>query len=482
MATYTPKTRPYQHQIDALRKSAGRDSFAYFMEMGTGKSKTIIDDAGRAFVSGRISRLLIFANKGSYANWVNYEIPAHMPDDIQRAVYIWTGKDGQWEREKRSQVLRRDLTGVFQVLVMNIEGMGASDRARDLAMEFVTGGPAMVVVDESTTIKNHEAVRTKYMALLGREAVMRRIATGSPITKDPLDLWGQFMFLGGDLLGHRSYWSFRARYAVLEQKRIGRRTIQVPVAFRYLNELEETVGRHSHRVLKEDCLDLPAKIYSFREVEMTPEQVRLYEQMRRVAVAQIDDGQMTATIAMTQIMRMQQILCGWVTDDDTKRVSDIPSNRARIMLETIEESPEASVIIWCAYRRDVGIVVRELTNMYGPESVVQYHGGTGDVDRAEAVRRFQEGSARFFVGTPPTAGRGITLTRGTLAIYYSNDYNLEYRLQSEDRCHRIGQREHVNYVDLVTRGSVDERIVNALRKKIDVASLVMGDGARSWLV
>lgn len=484
MAAYTPKTRPFAHQIEYLRKSAGRSSFAAFMEMGTGKTKCLIDDFCRAHAGGLINRVLVFANKGAYANWVHYEIPAHMPDEVPRAVYLWTGSESQEHVRMREQVLRTDTPHVLQVLVMNIEGMGASERARSLAKRFVTGGRTMIVVDESTTIKNHEAIRTKFVAQLGQHAVMRRIATGSPVTRDPLDLWGQFMFLGEGLLQQRTYWSFRARYAVLQEKRIGRRTIQVPVAFRYLDELEQIVSQHSHRVLKEACLDLPEKVYVWREVEMTDAQRRMYEEMRRRSITMLQEGGeevMSATIAMTQIMRMQQILCGHFRDDDTGTITAIPNNRVQALLDLAEESPDASTIVWCAYRADVAAVAAALCDAHGPGSVVEYHGGTSPADRSAAVAAFQEGRARFFVSTQATGGRGITLTRATLVVYYSNDHDLEHRIQSEDRAHRIGQTRHVTYADLVVRGTVDERITAALRKKIDIASLVMGDGAREWL-
>jgi SNF2 family DNA or RNA helicase len=481
MSTYTPKTRPYQHQIDALRKSAGRESFAYFMEMGTGKTKTAIDDMGRAFVSGRIDCVLITANKGSYANWVNYELPAHMPDHLPRCSYIWTGGSSQRDREWQTELLRRDVSGVLRILVINIEAIGASQRARDFAERFVASGRCAIFVDESTLIKNHEAVRTKFLAKLGQRAVMRRIMTGSPIVKDPLDLWGQFMFLGGDLLKQRSYYGFRSRYAVLQEMRIGKRTIQKPVSFRNLDELEQLVLEHSHRVLKEDCLDLPPKVYEFRDVEMTPEQRRMYEDMRKLAFAEYESNTMTATTAMVQIGRMQQMLSGWMTDDDTKTVSEVPSNRVRVLEDLVEESAE-SAIVWCAYRYDVRLVAAALRKTYGPESVVEYHGGIDTEGRADAVSAFQSGRARFFVSTPATGGRGITLTRAGLVVYYSNSYDLEMRLQSEDRAHRIGQTKSVTYVDLRVPGTVDDKIVQALRKKIDVASVVMGDGAREWLV
>lgn len=480
--TYTAKTRPFTHQIEALRKSRERKSFAYFMEMGTGKSKTLIDDIGRAFCAGEIDCVIIFANKGSYANWHDYEIPIHLPDDIPRAIYIWRGDNNARDREFQ-EIICTHIPGVLRFVVMNIEAVGASDRGREFAIRFTGSGRVCITVDESTLIKNHDAVRTKFLIKLGgtNTVIMKRILTGTPITKDPLDLWGQFLFLGKDLLGFNNFYSFRARYAILQEMRIGRRTIVKPVAFQNLDELEAKVLQYSFRVLKEDCLDLPEKIYTFRDVEMTEAQKKFYDDMKFRAVTDMGDINMTATTAMVKIGRLQQILSGWITDDDTKMVITIPSNRVQAVIALVEESVE-SVIIWCAYRMDVKLVSERLREEYPDDIVSEYHGGIDGADREIAVRKFQNGESRFFVSTAATGGRGITLTKAGLVIYYSNSFDLEMRLQSEDRAHRIGQTKKVQYVDLRVKNTVDAKIVAALRKKIDIASSVMGDGLKEWLV
>jgi SNF2 family DNA or RNA helicase len=407
---------------------------------------------------------------------------------------MWDGRDTQATRTGERRLLAcRDL----RILVINIEALATSERAKTLAYRFLaTSRRRMIVVDESTLIKNWEAGRTGTLCRLGTVAEYRRIASGNPTPNSPLDLWGQFMFLGrgrADALGYSSFYGFRARYAVLAEQQTfhwvrGReglerrqRTIKVPVAYRNLEELQSIVSRHSYRVRKEECLDLPPKIYEMREVELTVEQRRIYEDLRKVAVAQLEGGgEVTASMVIGQLSKMHQVLCGSVIDDEGVE-REIKNNRMPQLLEVLEESG-AQTIVWCAYQANVRAVCRAIREERGERSVVEYYGPTSNEDRAIAISRFQGGDAHYFVGTPHTGGRGNTLTAARSVVYFSNTFDLEHRVQSEDRAHRIGQHFPVTYVDLVVRGSIDERIIRALRAKINVASTIMKDGYREWLI
>lgn len=460
----------------------GRPAFALFMEMGTGKTWVAISDFGRMWVRGQIDRVLITAGKGSYRVW-EYEIAAHISEQVDYALHVWDGMATARSRRDAENLEYSYDTPVLRVLVINIEALGSSARAQQFTAEFVSRGRTCIVVDESTLIKSRTATRAKFLTRIGQQATARRILTGAPVTRDPLDLWSQFEFLGPRLLRQRSFWSFQARYAIVREMNLGSRLVRKPVAFQRLPELESIVAEHSHRVLKEECLDLPEKIYETRHVEMTPEQADLYSQMRRHSVAELADGGavMTATTAMTRVMRMHQILCGQLTDDDTHESRRVSQLRTAALVETIEEAgSDVSVIVWCARRHDVELVCETLTERWGSEQVLEYHGGTSPEDRERAVSMFQSRRARFLVATR-AASKGLTLTAASLVVYYSNSYDLEDRIQSEDRAHRIGQQRSVVYVDLMVPGTIDERIVDALRRKIDVAAAVMGDGPREWL-
>lgn len=476
---YEFKTRPYDHQKKALREARGREAFAYLMEMGTGKTKVAVDEIGILYTDGAIDAALVVAPKGVYANWVNKEIPDHMPDDLAKsaAIYLWDGMGTQRSKNLADRCLTHK---GLSILIMNTEAFSSSKRAIEFATKFLRSRRAAIFVDESTLIKNHSSSRSKTLIKLAPLAKFRRIMTGSPVTRSPLDFFAQFQFLKPGLLGTTNWFAFRARYAILEQKVFGGRSVLTVSGYQNLSDLTERVQSHSFRVLKEECLDLPPKVFVRREVELTDEQTRAYAAMRDEAFAELENGEFaSATAVITQIMRLHQIVCGHVTNADGDMVT-IPSRRVEALLEVCEEL-SGKTIVWARYRQDIRSICAALRDVYGDSAVVEYHGGTRAEDRATAVRRFQEDpTCLFFVANQSTGGYGITLTAASNVIYYSNDYDLEKRLQSEDRAHRSGQTKSVTYVDIVAPGTVDDKILAALLAKKSIADLVTGDGAREW--
>jgi SNF2 family DNA or RNA helicase len=279
-----------------------------------------------------------------------------------------------------------------------------------------------------------------------------------------------------------SYYAFQARYAVLVERRMATHTFKQIVGYRRLDELQKRLDNFSFRVTKEECLDLPDKVYTRREVEMTAEQRKAYDQMKLMALSVIDEGIVSTNNALTQLMRLHQICCGHVKLDDGSEV-DFPNNRIDELLAALEEV-DGKVIIWANYRKDIERIKNRLQHDYGMTAVASYYGDTEAEERQEIVTRFQDpgDSLRFFVGNPRTGGYGLTLTAAKTVIYYSNNFDLEVRLQSEDRAHRIGQTSKVTYIDLITPGTVDEHIVKALRNKINIASAVLGEELKEWLI
>lgn len=494
MATYKEKTKSYAHQLKARLKAHPSPkvfltAFAYFMEMGTGKTKVDIDETGEMYGEGLIDVYVVIAPKGVYMNWVNRELPTHMPDKIlsEGLLAHWVAGGGNATQAKALKRLYESQSGL-RILVVNTEALSTGRKAWDYIIKVLDSAKVgvKITVDESTLIKNSRANRTDNVVELGthKNVKFRRIMTGSPVTRSPLDLYSQFEFLGRKLLGFSSFYSFRARYAVMVQKVFGGRKVQIVVGYREVEDLNARIGPHSFRIRKEECLDLPPKVYEQREVELTDEQKRIYASVLENATAALDDlgeTHVTATEVITQILRLHQITCGH-TMDEVGVLHDIPSNRIEALLELLEEY-DGKAIIWSRYRRDIEKIVEALTKEYGADAVVQFHGGTSAKDREIASTGFQSNwLVRFIVSNAQTGGYGNTWTAAGLVVYYSNDYDLEKRMQSEDRAHRVGQHKSVTYVDLVTPGTVDEKILKALRKKINISSAVMGDGYREWLI
>jgi SNF2 family DNA or RNA helicase len=258
------------------------------------------------------------------------------------------------------------------------------------------------------------------------------------------------------------------------------RQIQIVNGFKNLSELSEKLKGFSYRVLKEDCLDLPEKIFTKRHITLTPEQSKVYKQMKEQALAVLKGKQVTSVSALTQLMRLHQITCGHFVADDGS-VQEIKNNRLNELMDVLDEV-EGKAIIWAHYQHDIKSIVKEIEKVHGQGSVVTYYGLTPQDERQDNIKKFQDDDdTRFLVGTPSTGGYGITLTAANTVIYYSNGYDLEKRLQSEDRAHRIGQKKSVTYVDILAEDTVDEKIVKALRKKINIASEVMGEELKSWI-
>tara|TARA_E500000075_G_scaffold23757_1_gene20446 strand:+ start:880 stop:2310 length:1431 start_codon:yes stop_codon:yes gene_type:complete len=474
---YKFKTKPYAHQLTALEKSWNKENYAYFMEMGTGKTKVLIDNVAMLYDKGKIDGALIIAPKGVVKTWYEQELPIHLPDHIENVSVLWQPNITKTQQEKLDTLFEID--SALHILVMNVEAL-STEKGVKFATKFINSHKAMMAIDESTTIKTPTARRTKNIIKIGINAKYKRIMTGSPITKNPLDLYTQCEFLDPWLLDFSSYYAFRNRYAEMKTMHVHGRSIQVVDKFQNLGELSDTVKQFSYRVLKEDCLDLPPKNFIKRHITLTPDQKKVYEQMKKAAIAVLNGKVTTTMTVLTQLMRLHQITCGYVTADDGT-TQQVESNRLNELMSILEET-EGKVIIWANYQLSVGEIIQRLIKVYGKDSYVHYYGLTPQEDRQDFIRKFQnDPKCRFIIGTPQTGGYGITLTQANTVIYYSNGYDLEKRLQSEDRAHRIGQKKTVTYIDLICEDTVDEKIVKALRNKINIASEVMGEELRDWI-
>ena len=475
---YKFKTKPYAHQLTALEKSWDKTEYGYFMEMGTGKSKVLVDNMAMLYDKGKINGAVIVAPKGVYRNWYSQEIPNHLSSHIQPKMVLWTALTSK-KKDKEYQTLFE--TGHdLHILIINVEAL-STKKGLDFAAKFMRCHKTMLAIDESTTIKNPNAKRTKSILALGKEATYRRILTGSPVTKSPLDLYTQCGFLNSYLLGYDSFYAFRNRYANMIDRNFGGRRVQLIGSYKRLDELADKLKGFSYRVLKDDCLDLPDKVYIRREVDLTDEQSKAYSTMKSAALASLKGKMATAPHVLTQMMRLHQITCGHLRNDDGT-ITEIKNNRLKELVELLDEV-EGKVIIWANYVYDIENIVKVITDEFGADSIVQYYGAISSEQRQENIEKFQDpnSKARFFIGNPQTGGYGITLTCANTVVYYSNGYDLEKRLQSEDRAHRIGQNKSVTYVDFIAPKTIDEKIVKALRSKMNIANTIMDEDWREWI-
>jgi SNF2 family DNA or RNA helicase len=438
-----------------------------------------------------------------------------------------------WMAGANSKVKKRTLENFMsyagpRALIIDIEALSSVDRAQKLVLEFLSQRRCYVAVDESTTIKN-ESKRTEFVVdEVQPLAYIRRILSGLPTPRSPLDIFHQFEFLDRGLLGHGTFTTFSSRYAVeqrvcmvptevlrsklrqrtqpgqlLEVKNgspltidlLGRNDIMEHLTARkiyfpvvklikgYQNEAElrDLIAPHSFRVKLEDCYDLPPKIYMQREVKLTSEQQRIYAEMLKNATAELNAGNyVTASSVITRMLRLHQILCGH-TKDETGVFHTIPDNRVKELLEITEEH-EGKTIIWCCYDYNIRQISAALEKRYGVGSVARFWGGNINTREEEEKRFLNEAQCDYMVSTQSAGGRGRPWSIADLCIYHSSTNNLEHRSQSEERDQAVDKVRSVLSIDLVATGTVDERIIEALSKKIDLATVITGDNYKEWLI
>jgi SNF2 family DNA or RNA helicase len=335
----------------------------------------------------------------------------------------------------------------------------------------------MIILDESSRIKNFKAKRTKAILKLSQQAKYKRILTGTPITQNAMDLYPQFQFLDPEILGFQSFVAFRNYFCVMERSynRRARKEYETIVGFQNLEKLQKLIKPHSVRVMKEQCLDLPEKTYETIPVQMSAEQKRMYKKLKDDLIVTHEDGSITtAMLPITMLLRFSQITGGYINTDDGETIS-LDNPKIKVLEETLQDL-QGSVIIWARFRAEIKAIAKMLK-----DDCVTYFGDTTSDQRERAIADFQAGRKKYFIGNPQAGGLGITLTKASTAIYYSNSYSLEDRLQSQDRCYRIGQDKKVLYLDLVMENTVDVKVEHALKNKQDLASLVNENNLKDFV-
>ena len=478
---YKFKTKPFKHQFDAFMNSKDKEAYALFMEQGTGKSKVIIDNIAYLFRKGSIDTAIIAAPKGVYRNWYASEFKTHMPEDVVQfsKVCIWSPIETKKNIEELTSFLKE--SEKLRFFIVNIEAL-STDKGKNYLHRLLNTGNSFFCIDESTTIKHRTARRTKNVLKLGKMAKYRRVLTGTPVTQGPLDLWSQMNFLDEYIL-QNSFYAYRNAYCVIRRRRTSTHSFDEVVGYQRLEELQEILKPYSFRVTKDECLDLPPKIRLKREIELNRDQKRLYHTLRKRAILELESEKLvTAPLIITRILRLQQILCGFIkSDDGTEEIIPGTNPRLEELLDVLEET-QGGVIIWATFRRTIQMIYDALAKKYGASKVATYYGETESEMRQEIVEKFQAGEIKYFIGQPRTGGYGLTLTNAKTVIYFNNTYDMEVRLQSEDRAHRIGQKDKVTYIDFVCPNTIDEKILETLSNKKKLADEITGDNWKELFI
>jgi SNF2 family DNA or RNA helicase len=483
--TYVPVLPPYAHQSAALKKAEGKTAFAFLMGMRTGKTKTVIDEWGKMVDAGEARDLLVLAPAGVYLTWQS-ELEKHLPPEMFKKVWTlaWVSGAGilkTWMLEtflKNSQERPR-------VFLVNIEALSTVRKAREACLAFLDSRAAEVVIDESTVIKDVGSKRTQFVIdKIKPLARYRRILSGLPSPKSPLDLWAQFEFLDNKILKAEIFAHFEARHAIKKQITLSEdnRKINVIVAYRNVEEIYGLIEPHSSRVRLQDCYDVPKKDYVTRHVEHTDEQKRIYQELKDFANAEIRDGNyVTATLAVTRMLRLHQLNCGHLVDDEGVKQT-VSENRTKAVVDLLRDY-DGKAVVWCSYDHDVNKLADALRKEFGEESCARFWGGNRGTREYEEASFKSDPKRLYMIATPAAGGRGRTWAGAAdLVIYFSNSDNLEHREQSEERTQGMDKDCPVTYVDFIVPGTVDEKIVKSMRKKMNLAAMVMGEDPRDWIV
>ncbi len=484
------KTKPFAHQLEEFNAHKDTPARGLLWEPGCGKTWPSLVKAAHLEDAGEIKGMMVLAPNGVHRNWAVDQIPTHLPDELleRTRVVLWqTSKaNTKWHQGEARQALADP---GFVIVCMSYDAVMT---AKGFAFwkAFLKGRPCKYVLDESPRIKTPGSKRSKRIAGSSKAAPYREILTGTIVDDKPFDVYNQIRFLdplAWHKVGCSDFTAFKNTFGVWKKQQIsdgrgGMREFPMLVSFRNLELLKEIVASYGSRLLKEDVLDLPPKLYSKRYYELSPAQRKAYKELQTEFYTFLDSGEMvSADLVITRMLRLQQVTSGYLPGDaDGETLVQIGDKHPRIdlLVECVEDAGH-QVIVWAKYRQDITSILVALGG--AKISAVRYDGQCNETEMGQAVDSFKAGSAQVFVANPQKGSEGLTLTCAKTMIYYNNGYRLSQRTQSEDRFHRIGQEDPVHIIDLAAVDTVDTAIIDILRRKQELASFVQGDEIREWI-
>jgi len=477
---YKYKTKPYMHQHKCFVISRDLEKFAIFADQGTGKTKIIIDNAAYLWEQDKIDMMVVIAPNGVHRNWCDNEIPAHLPDRIPyKMAFQRPGKTKKQQKLIDSVISDlSELNNELRIYAFNIESfMGTT--GRELLTTILNKFRVFLILDESDTIKNHNTMRTKFLIKTSTNVKYKRILTGTPITEGVENLFSQCKWLDPNILGYNTFTTFRNQYCTMG----GYQGTQV-TGYKNLDELIERIKGFSFRVLKSECLDLPEKIYKLWPVEMATEQKKLFKEMQKEWKTEYEGETLTEGMAISRIIRCQQISAGWWPhkDEDTVKMIPLKSNPKLDALKQLLSLNRGSANIWTRFKADARLINATLG-----EQCVPYYGDISADARANNMDRFQnDPDIKWMVTSLQTGAAGLTLTAADFVIFYTNHHGLRFRIQAEDRHHRIDEvrnkdRKSIIYYDMSMIGSLDLGIIRCLKEKKQISDYVMQDPPSMFL-
>lgn len=489
------KTTPHEHQALSFGLTKDLPNWAHFWDMGTGKTKMAIDQFVNLWLKGEIDAMLVVAPPTVHENWFSDELPDHMPDQVPWKGYVYYSSKAKTRNAQRQ--LRQMFREEFPILMISYNAFktkrGKNDGpeiwvGKDLVKRFLTKRKVLYVLDESQRIKTPSTKITKAVVATGKHSQHKRILSGTSITNSPFDLYTQLKFLDPTFWhkhGFGSLESFKTTFGVFEEVRLVKagqaKAFRKLKYYKNLKYLGEIIKNISDRVTADEVLDLPERTFTKRYFEPSAEQKKIYKSLKEEFYAMVQGEMITAQLAITQLIRFQQVLSGFVEKDLAVGGGTLPlkeNPRLNCLLDLLNNDVEGKAIIWARFRYDIDQITKALG-----DTCARLDGAVPETGRLHQRKRFQEDpECRFFVANPAAAATGLTLNEARTTIYYTLSFNLEHWLQSLARNYRIGQGGTVNVINIMAQGmGIDTRLVARLREKRKMAAQIMGDELMDWI-
>jgi len=468
-----------------------RQYLALLADMGTGKTWLIINNAALLWTMQECDALLVLAPNGVHANWVQVEIPKHMPDEVSYQAEQWASGMGKQRSKDIESFLNSQDSGQLRILAMNWEALNTKKGFKCAETFLKSSTSAMIACDESDAVKNPGAGRTKKLMQLKPLSRWRRLLTGTMGVESPFDIYAQYNFLSMDILDCPSFYAFKSEYAEMlqpghpllahiQQSMHVQRIPQIVAKgrgglpkYRNLDKLRDLIEPHSFKLYEREELALPDRIYKTAVFDLTREQHRVYQIAKQECRLEFE-GEITPFNKLARLIKLAQITSGYYLYPGAQKPVRIAGDNPKLdlMVERILKRVEAGekVIVWARFRVEIADVVARLT---GKCVLAEYHGGVRTKDRPGIIKEFETGSTQVFIGNQQAAGLGITLIAARNVFYFSNDFSLRNRLQSEKRAHRYGQKHNVIYTNMIAHNTVDQLVVDRLTGKLTTAQLLV---------
>lgn len=443
------KTVPFAHQQECFEIIKDKDYWGVFLEPGLGKTKLMLDTLtyNKETQGATWHGALVVCPNTLVENWID-EVVKHS----NLSAIAMTGS--------RSSRLNK-LSHEADIHIINYES------ARVLYKELKAKGFGFLILDESVAVKNFKSLQARACYDISTVIPRRYILSGAPIMNSPLDIFSQFRVLNPTIFGV-SFYRFRGRYAVM-----GGFMNKQAIQWRDMEDFKRRVFSCATRKTKDECLDLPDKLYQVVKVDLTDEQRSVYKALKEDFIYEFKDVTVTAPIMLTRLMRFSQITSGFTKDVEGVEHAFATNPKIDWLIEFLDNlNHDRKVVIFCRFRHEIKVLEEAFRR--ARITYISVHGDTDE--RIDKVKQFNSDThTRCFIGQSQTTGIGINLTSASYCVFFTNSYSYGDRIQCEDRLHRIGQVANVTYIDLLARNTVDEGIHRALRKKENLASMVLGD-------